>query len=774
MKRGLRAGQLISFRFIIKIINTYIFIYIIIIIQSPVEWGHPMKANLRHAFLISSIVILGLTIAGSYYTIYHDDKKIARDLSNYGSDAITIGTYNTLTHGSYDQAPDFMCDGNDDQDKIQAAIDKSDGRPVVLLDGNYIKSSPEGIKVPSNATIVLSPGATIQLKDHLDSDACIFRNADEQGDQDIRITGGGTLDGNEPNQASGAQYGIIFNNVKNTAVDLIIKSFRNFDVKDNNSYNVTISNRYYGSEWNSATSIYPEMATNKGPGRKTLTIHFAKPVDLRNKAITIRTNFNCIDYINYTSRGVEKTYKTVTGESLQENYGSDLSVIKKIKVAPDLETEGSDSGLAAVDGIEFVQWVPSGTTLDWGDVWLEPLPDEPLVTLCFDDGGDEFCDVFAPILKKYGYKGVACLVSTYSSSVDKYNKLYYDYGWDIASHSYTHLEMNSISRQRIWEEMVNSRRWIDKNGWTRGADVFTYPQNGANYWDYEAASAIYTITRGVSRYDDAVNPLTRNIMTYQGDRDVNKALMRAKKAHSWEIITFHKNDNSSFVEQVCKQLKENGLKVVTFSEELPEQNVSTNTDWKNNISTDGTFIMHAGEQKATLDVNLPVQPNNITLSYDKSICQLAGDEGKVNYQGDQIALIYNDTMDELTVDYGKNGGDFTDGELIGVGDGNKTFLHALMNKPVVPGSLEIHFSINGKYYGTVNTGCIYDDAQGTLEGYHAGAGGKIDYDSGVVYLAFDTPPDGGVNITAHYRYPITIRSNIVLPEDMVVRYHAEI
>lgn len=88
------------------------------------------------------------------------------------------------------------------------------------------------------------------------------------------------------------------------------------------------------------------------------------------------------------------------------------------------------------------------------------------VVFTFDDGGVSFLLHAAPILEKYGYKGVFFISTKYIDtslflSTEQLRELY-DRGHIIGSHSHSHLEMSKLNDKEIDEEWSKSLKVLSE------------------------------------------------------------------------------------------------------------------------------------------------------------------------------------------------------------------------------------------------------------------------------------------------------------------------
>jgi peptidoglycan/xylan/chitin deacetylase (PgdA/CDA1 family) len=105
-----------------------------------------------------------------------------------------------------------------------------------------------------------------------------------------------------------------------------------------------------------------------------------------------------------------------------------------------------------------------------------------VVILAFDDGWSETIDVAYPIMNPNGQVGVSFVnPEPIIGEWDDYMHLpelttLYNAGWDISSHSWSHAHLNStLSPAELELEIVESKNWLDQNGFTRGSGFFAYP-----------------------------------------------------------------------------------------------------------------------------------------------------------------------------------------------------------------------------------------------------------------------------------------------------------
>lgn len=110
----------------------------------------------------------------------------------------------------------------------------------------------------------------------------------------------------------------------------------------------------------------------------------------------------------------------------------------------------------------------------------------PKCIISFDDGSDTVYSVAYPCMRAKGFRGVTfCPMSpdrlgtTGVMSLDNLRELY-NYGWDISGHSYTHVDLTSVSLEQARTELQNEISALLANGFTRAAYDMAWPFSALN------------------------------------------------------------------------------------------------------------------------------------------------------------------------------------------------------------------------------------------------------------------------------------------------------
>jgi peptidoglycan/xylan/chitin deacetylase (PgdA/CDA1 family) len=186
-----------------------------------------------------------------------------------------------------------------------------------------------------------------------------------------------------------------------------------------------------------------------------------------------------------------------------------------------------------------------GVTLSEGIRRLRARNAARCVALTFDDGYADNAVNAAPILAEYGF-GATCFVV--SERIGAHNtwdaellggrkplmneaqlKTWVDAGFEVGSHTCTHPDLTTLSREAVMEELVSSRKALHR---LIGAPVvtFCYPYGRLNadlVWCVERAGYQLAVTtrRGRAAPDDDALALPR--LSVSGDKGVANVLLKA-------------------------------------------------------------------------------------------------------------------------------------------------------------------------------------------------------------------------------------------------------
>jgi peptidoglycan/xylan/chitin deacetylase (PgdA/CDA1 family) len=110
----------------------------------------------------------------------------------------------------------------------------------------------------------------------------------------------------------------------------------------------------------------------------------------------------------------------------------------------------------------------------------EPTPDQKVVCIVFDDGWKSQLSA-VPVLQSYGFNATFAIVTSYSSYPDymswKDIRGLATGGMDIASHTVTHPDLDTLDSAALYNELSESQQTLRSRGYP--ANGFVYPYGDA-------------------------------------------------------------------------------------------------------------------------------------------------------------------------------------------------------------------------------------------------------------------------------------------------------
>ncbi len=130
----------------------------------------------------------------------------------YGFASFIVAAYNSIDN----ENADFVCDGENDQVEINAAIDNlpENGGSIYLREGTYILSDNIIISKSNVALVGAGASTMLKIKDSKNANMYVIYASGKVNllIQNLRI------DGNNANQTAGVMYGIYFTSVENSKI----------------------------------------------------------------------------------------------------------------------------------------------------------------------------------------------------------------------------------------------------------------------------------------------------------------------------------------------------------------------------------------------------------------------------------------------------------------------------------------------------------------------------------------------------------------------------
>ena len=138
---------------------------------------------------------------------------------------------------------------------------------------------------------------------------------------------------------------------------------------------------------------------------------------------------------------------------------------------------------------------------------------KPKVVITFDDGNDSDYTKAYAYMNPLGLNGTSFVPGLSIGSTDAYmtlaqlQEMYAD-GWDVGNHSYTHINLTTLTSAEVVAELVADIDYLEGNGMPRGAKFLAVPfsaYNSSVMEDYATAGIIAART-GMNRIQSHVIP----------------------------------------------------------------------------------------------------------------------------------------------------------------------------------------------------------------------------------------------------------------------------
>lgn len=131
----------------------------------------------------------------------------------------------------------------------------------------------------------------------------------------------------------------------------------------------------------------------------------------------------------------------------------------------------------------FAQSLEPSKLASQGNINNDDYNDEKIAILTFDDGVKGQIDYAKPILDKYGFPATFSVICNNVSQSGYMNwnetRQLQDDGYDIASHTMNHDNLEEMSFEQAKYEISESKKCLLNNG-IKDVKIFTYPKNGGS------------------------------------------------------------------------------------------------------------------------------------------------------------------------------------------------------------------------------------------------------------------------------------------------------
>jgi PGF-pre-PGF domain-containing protein len=189
------------------------------------------------------------------------------------------------------------------------------------------------------------------------------------------------------------------------------------------------------------------------------------------------------------------------------------------------------------------------------------------VIITFDDGWYSVLENATPIMYKNNQSGVEFIITnqpelTWNGNSANYMNVsqlqqLYDRGWDLSSHTNSHVILTAANSTTLNYELSTSKDWLDNHGFSRGAMFLAYPEGAYNDTviaavqknHYVGARTIVLPDSNYSQYN-LTSPDVFMLKDYEAiggiDNDITviNQINNTIKANGLLILSFHKIVNT--------------------------------------------------------------------------------------------------------------------------------------------------------------------------------------------------------------------------------------
>jgi peptidoglycan/xylan/chitin deacetylase (PgdA/CDA1 family) len=231
------------------------------------------------------------------------------------------------------------------------------------------------------------------------------------------------------------------------------------------------------------------------------------------------------------------------------------------------------------------------------------VAERPTVIITFDDGWLSVYNKAYPIMQANDQKGVDFVIidpilGGWSDFTQRpqLNTLY-TAGWDLSSHTYSHIALTTANNTTLNYELAASKDWLNANGYPRGAMFLAYP-----YGDYNSNVIAALKANGyvAARTIEASKNMHYNL---------NSSDIFSLK--SYEVIGGQDN-NATVINQINNTIATNGLLILSFHKIVDNLSVNA-TDAETEFTTSdfqkvSNYLKSRGVDVRTLSDYFGVKP----------------------------------------------------------------------------------------------------------------------------------------------------------------------
>ena len=382
---------------------------------------------------------------------------------------------------------DYVAPASGWESTVQSYITAAAGGKILMV-GSFVKAVPAALAIPSNTIVELH--GSITNANNINADSAVFTNSDlAGGNVNIEVIGGvtGILVGNEANQTSGSQCGVVFKKVNGLKVDLSIRGFRTLDMqiastcsrvernnrlrRQGNNLDVQLINDCSSTDgWTAVSPATVAVDTTRGVlGTASLKFtatsignlrrDFSPALDLSNRSVRLWVRFKDEDLPLCHASTHTAVIGFYSGSKLAQYIFSKLLMSDAFNGFICIETNHPhatySSGFTDPDWTSITRiqlWLGNGVGVT--DVWVGGmdsvvLPQTGAISITFDDNLPSVYSTAMPMMAAYGFKA-GNFVNTDRVGGNIYMTWQHlltmqNLGWEFYCHQKNHLNMTTLT-----------------------------------------------------------------------------------------------------------------------------------------------------------------------------------------------------------------------------------------------------------------------------------------------------------------------------------------
>ncbi len=214
-----------------------------------------------------------------------------------------------------------------------------------------------------------------------------------------------------------------------------------------------------------------------------------------------------------------------------------------------------------------------------------------ILSLSFDDGYISHYNFAYPLMKKYEFKGTEYLVANWSEkfenkelmTFEEARKMQFD-GWEIGSHSLSHANLASLSKDKLERELKLSKKILIENEFNISSIAFPY-----GYYNENVSNLVINYYSSARPLIDGYNFINQtNLYKLKSkwiDKDSNFVevcnwINYANFNNLWLILVFHNiedspneywSESTGDFQEILKCINESKIEVKTITEVINEK-----------------------------------------------------------------------------------------------------------------------------------------------------------------------------------------------------------